>query len=144
MNLSAHVFYLYRSESPSQVFLIIIQWLLSLTKESSDQNREIILAYDNMCNLAKLKIARSPLPFQPPLDRLWLDVKKVIDVFYFKNNISPECQRQFSPAKVKEEHPHFNTPGWRADICLGPPFCPYTVLDEQSSPLILSTPYGCT
>lgn len=103
------MFYLYRSESPSQVFLIIIQWLLSLTKESSDQSREIILAYDNMCNLAKLKIARSPLPFQPPLDRLWLDVKKVIDVFHFKNHISPECQRQFSPAKVKEEHPHFNT-----------------------------------
>ena len=89
----------------------MIQWLLSLTKERSsrDQNEHIILACDNMCNLAKLKIARTPLPFQPPLDRLWLDVKNVIDVFYFRNHISSECQRLFSPAKLKEEYPDFNT-----------------------------------
>ena len=62
-----------------------------------------------MCNLAKLKIAKAPLPFQPPLDRLWLDVQKVIDVFHFKNHISPECKRQFSPATVKDKYPDFNT-----------------------------------
>lgn len=98
-----------RSESPSQVFFIIIQWLLSLAKTRGSPSGETILAYDNMCNLAKLKIAREPLPFPPPLDRLWLDTKKIIDVFHFKNHISPECKVKYSPAKLKEKNPDFNT-----------------------------------
>ena len=58
-----------RSESPSQVFLIIIQWLLSVHKSnsSSQEKSSIYLAYDNVCNLAKLKVAQSPLPFPSPL-----------------------------------------------------------------------------
>ncbi|XP_064381941.1 uncharacterized protein LOC135330880 [Halichondria panicea] len=52
---------LYRSESPSQVFLILIQWLLSLAKSRGGIGKPISLAYDNICNLAKLKAARAPL-----------------------------------------------------------------------------------
>lgn len=96
-----------RSESPSQVFFILVQWLLTLRKDSVYP--EITLAYDNMCNLAKLRVAKQPLPFPPPLDRLWLDVQKIIDVFHFKNHVSPDCRQKFSPAKMKEEHPNFNT-----------------------------------
>ena len=69
---------LFRSESPSQVFLIIIQWLVSLVKANGGRKQHVVLAYDNMCNLAKLKAAKAPLPFPPPLDKLWLDVEKVI------------------------------------------------------------------
>lgn len=97
----------YRSESPSQVFFILVQWLLSLSKEIPQS--DIILAYDNMCNLARMRIANQPLPFPPPLDRLWLDVKKIIDVFHFKNHVGIDCRSKFSPEKMKEEHPTFNT-----------------------------------
>lgn len=93
-----------RSESPSQVFLIIVQWLLTLPNVSN-----VTLAYDNMCNLAKLKVAQELLPFSPPLDRLWLDIKKIIDVFHIKNHISQDCLSKFSPVEFKQDHPTFNT-----------------------------------
>ena len=76
-----------RSESPSQVFLIRLQWLLTLVR-SQTQLSSIALEYDNMCSLAKLKVAKNPLPFAPPLNQLWLKVEKVIDVFYLKNHVS--------------------------------------------------------
>lgn len=98
-----------RSESPSQVFLILIQWLVSLVKANGGRKQHVALAYDNMCNLARINAAKAPLPFPPPLDKLWLDVEKVIDVFHFKNHISADCRKKFSPAKLKEEHPNFNT-----------------------------------
>ena len=101
--------FMYRSESPSQVFLIVIQWLLSLVRDGGGGKREIALAYDNMCNLAKLKIAREPLPFPPPLDRVWLDIHKFIDTFHLRNHVSAECHRTYSPAEFKEKHPNFNT-----------------------------------
>ena len=80
----------YRSESPSQVFVILI---LAKVKNIGDQ--DVFLAYYNMCNLAKLKVARDRLPFPPPLDKLWLNVNKVIDVFHFQNHVSAECREKF-------------------------------------------------
>ena len=64
----------FRSESPSQVFYILLQWLLSLVDSTGSTHRvpEVILAYDNMCNLARLNAAKEPLPFPAPLDQLWL------------------------------------------------------------------------
>ena len=67
----------FRSESPSQVFLILLLWLLTLVR-SQTQLPSIALVYDNMCSLAKLKVAKNPLPFAPPLDQLWLKVEKVM------------------------------------------------------------------
>lgn len=89
------------------MFFILVQWLLSLRKDCI--HHEVTLAYDNMCNLAKLRVAKQPLPFSPPLDRLWLNVNKIIDVFHFKNHVSADCRSKFSPAKMKEEHPNYNT-----------------------------------
>ena len=62
-----------------------------------------------MCNLDRLKIAKLPLPFDPPLDKLWLDITKIIDVFHFKNHTSVDCKVKYSPQKVKEDNPDFNT-----------------------------------
>ena len=62
-----------------------------------------------MCNLDRLKIAKLPLPFDPPLDKLWLDITKIIDVFHFKNHTSVDCKVKYSPQKVKEDNPNFNT-----------------------------------
>jgi len=69
----------------------------------------MILAYDNMCNLQKMKAAKALLPFSPPSDQLWMNVQKIIDVFHFKNHVSPDCKEKFSPKAVKEQHPLFDT-----------------------------------
>ena len=90
------------------MFLILLQWLLSLTK-SVGKTPPIILAYDNMCNIDRLHVAQSPLPLPSPYNGVWLGVKKIIDVFHFKNHVSPRCRELYSPAEVKESHPNFNT-----------------------------------
>ena len=97
-----------RSESPSQVFLIILQWLLTLMN-STKPPPEVVLAYDNMCNLAKLKVAQKPLPLPPPLDTAWMNVTKIIDSFHIGNHVSATCRESFSPVKLKTEHPYYNT-----------------------------------
>lgn len=81
-----------------------------MAKHSGAQRQKpVILAYDNMCNLAKLKVGQAPLPLAPPLDRLWTDVHKIIDIFHLRNHISPECHTKFSPAEVKKQYPDYNT-----------------------------------
>ena len=70
---------------------------------------DVTLAYDNICNVEKLKVAQTPLPLPSPFDKMWLGVKKVIDVFHFPNHISPHCKELFSPKKLKELNPNFNT-----------------------------------
>ena len=102
--------FVYRSESPSQVFLILVNWLLSLKKTTSlTSNSSVILAYDNMCNLQKMKAAKHPLPLPPPEKQLWANVTKIIDVFHFRNHVSPVCRDNFSPKAVKDQNPNYNT-----------------------------------
>ena len=85
-----------------------MQWLLSLTRKT-DIPPNITLAYDNMCNLQRLRVAQNPLFLPSPYDRLWMSINKVIDVFHFRNHISPVCKELFSPAKLKADNPDFNT-----------------------------------
>ena len=100
----------YRSESPSQVFLIILQWLLSMINPLNPNSKpNVTLAYDNICNLDRMKVAKHPLPLPKPLDTIWIDVTKIIDVFHFPNHVSEECKKIYSPEKVKSENPSFNT-----------------------------------
>ena len=70
---------------------------------------KVTLAYDNMCNLDRMKVAQQPLPFPSPFDKLWLNVVKIIDVFHFRNHTSKKCHSKYNPAKTKADNPHFNT-----------------------------------
>ena len=101
----------WRSESPSQVLLILIQWLLSLVKTYGGPSNlpAITLAYDNMCNIERMKITKKPLPLPAPYDKLWSRVHKIIDVFHFPNHNSTTCKERFSPVEFKQKHPNFNT-----------------------------------
>ena len=56
-----------RSESPSQLFYILIQWLL-LLHENNELIEDEILAYDCMYNLERMCASRHPLPLEPPVD----------------------------------------------------------------------------
>ena len=98
-----------RSESPSQLFYILFQWLL-LLHEKNELSEDVILAYDNMCNLERMRASRHPLPLEPPLDDNYgSKIIKIIDTFHLPNHVSEECKKKFSPDKMKEKHPHFNT-----------------------------------
>ena len=51
----------YRSESPSQVFLILLSWLYIKAKEVEDDEVEeklhnMIICYDNMCHVDGMKV----------------------------------------------------------------------------------------
>ena len=90
------------------MFFILIEWLLSIVKPSGELPK-VTLAYDNICNIDRMKVARNPLPFPAPLNRLWLDIEKIIDSFHLSNHVSTACREKYSPAKIKAENPNYNT-----------------------------------
>ncbi len=53
--------YFYSSESCSQVFTIVLAWLMTVVEDlPREEWSRIVLAYDNMCHLDSLKVARKP------------------------------------------------------------------------------------
>ena len=94
------------------MFLILLQWLLANLKTIPDPATtmsNMIIAYDNMCNLCRLKVAQRKLPFPEPFDQCWLAVQKIVDKFHHRNHIDATCKVKYSPDAVKEMHPTFNT-----------------------------------
>ena len=73
----------FRSESPSQAFMLIVQMMYSELKSLSkpEQERRLekyILCYDNICNVDALAAALEKLPLPEPLDDLWIKAKSHI------------------------------------------------------------------
>ena len=55
--------YAYRSEGPAQLFLLTLTWLIAaFGAKKRDEWKEVTVAYDNMCHLDNLKIAKKELP----------------------------------------------------------------------------------
>ena len=104
INSTHCILYCFRSESPSQVFFLLLHWLTSLQATEGPAQR--ILAYDNMCNLNRLRVTQTPLPLPPPADRAWLDLEKVIDRFHYPNHTGKTCKDKYSPAAI---NPLYNT-----------------------------------
>ena len=101
----------FRAESPGQVFLLAIHYLYRRLKDVPEEEwEEFILSYDNMCNVRRMLCARQPLPLNPPFDKLWLKVTKVIDRLHLRNHKNKQCHEIFSPEPFKEKNPHLNTP----------------------------------
>lgn len=99
----------FRSESPSQVFLIVIQWLVHILKDVPQSEwHHIVLAYDNMCHLDGLKAAKEELPLPAPFHMVWASVTKIIDSLHIKNHKDPNCQLKYHPKQVKDTNPDFN------------------------------------
>jgi hypothetical protein len=95
-----------RSESPSQVFFILLHWLSCL---DAPPDQPVTLAYDNMCNLDRLRVAQKPLPLPPPLDMAWIHLEKIIDKFHFPNHSGIVCRDKYSPESFKAQFPNYNT-----------------------------------
>lgn len=99
-----------RSESPSQVFVIVLSWLFTILKAINPLTwNKVVLAYDNMCHLDGLKAARRPLPWRAPWDKAWISISKIIDVLHMRNHKDKLCKEKYDPAPFKEELPQGNT-----------------------------------
>ncbi|CAB3993608.1 Hypothetical predicted protein [Paramuricea clavata] len=105
---------LYRSESPTQAFLIFMSWLLLKFKpmiENGLDNEEVtkaiestILSYDNMCHVDNMKICSQDLPLPAPLNLSWKLLGKVIDRLHLRNHKDPKCKKYYDPdGKVPKE-----------------------------------------
>ena len=94
--------FLFRSESPSQAFLILVLWLYLKFKpllgdgmapeELMTVMSSIIVAYDIMCHVDGLKVARVDLPFEDLLEKVWQCVGKVIDKLHIRNHKDEKCK----------------------------------------------------
>ena len=71
--------------------------------------KAVTIAYDNMCHLNNLRVARLPLPLPDDLKYIWLDVNKVIDDFHMKNHRDPSCKKKYSTDDLREAKPDLNT-----------------------------------
>ena len=105
-----------RSESPTQAFLVMVLWLYRKFKplldagmpeqELVEKMSTLIIAYDNMCHVDGMNIAKQPLPFPAPLDNMWMSVQKVIDRLHIRNH-KGACTTTYNPEdKIPKE---FNT-----------------------------------
>lgn len=98
-----------RSESPSQVFIIVLSWLIEILKHiPEDQWGDIVVSYDNMCHLDAMRAAQEPLPLPAPYSKMWKSVTKVIDELHIKNHRDKNCHQKYHPKIVKEKHPNYN------------------------------------
>ena len=103
-------FLLLRSESPSQVFIIVLSWLCVVLKNINPANwSNIFLAYDNMCHLDGLRAAKNLLPWCSLWDKAWMSVKKIIDRLHISNHKDKKCKEKYDPSTLKEEIPNGNT-----------------------------------
>ena len=69
---------IHRSESPSQVLLIVLVWLFEVLKDIPPENwPEVVLAYDAMCKLDGMKVCSKPLPLPEPFNKMWMKITKV-------------------------------------------------------------------
>ena len=100
---------IYKSESPTQVVLLMIKHLqLSLQNISPENWHKIFLVYDNMCNVDRLRMLRDPLPLEGEFSNIWQKVTKCIDSLHISNHKRPECKVKYAPEKVKNEIPEAN------------------------------------
>ncbi len=92
------------------MFLLALCWLVAaFGKKTREEWRQVTLAYDNMCHLNNLKVARRPLPLPGNLRFIWQDINKIIDDLHLNNHKDPTCHEQYSSKSIREANPDFNT-----------------------------------
>ena len=100
---------LYKSEGPLQVSLLMIKYLMKRLSETNPKHwYKHYINYDNICNVARLKLLQGLLDLPDPFSSIWQDVGKVIDPLHIKNHKNPECHEKYNPDIVKSEIPNAN------------------------------------
>ena len=133
---------LFRSESPSQVFLITIEWLYQiLSNKPVEEWHNVILAYDNMCHLDSLRVAAKELPLPHPYSEMWLRITKIIDSLHIRNHKDPRCIARYDPKKVKESRPKLNIMAAEQTFVWASRY-KKIVCSMGKTPFILPSPHG--
>lgn len=95
----------YRSESAGQVFLFLLAWLfITVEKIQVESWSSLFLAYDNMCQVNRMRVAQAELPLPPPFNKMWLMINKIIDELHIRNHVS-QCQELMHPKQFGEMYP---------------------------------------
>jgi len=106
--------HIYRSESLSQAALFVIAFFLMKFRELQESqwaSQKFYLSYDNMRQLANMKIWRSPLPLTDKegsrlniLSNMWTqNITKIIDVLHINNHKRESCKTLYNPDLMKNE-----------------------------------------
>ena len=100
---------IYRAENSLQVAFILLKYLtIKLEGKTESELEGFFVSYDNICNLARLKLLKNPLPLEAPMDNLWTSINKIIDDLHIKNHRREECQELYNPSIVREVFPDVN------------------------------------
>ena len=88
------------------MFLLAIHYLYRRLKDIPEEQWEnFILSYDNMCNVCRMVGAKKPLPLEPPFDKMWFKITKVIDRLHLRNHKNKLCHEIAAKGKVSSlEH----------------------------------------
>ncbi len=62
-----------------------------------------------MCHVDGMKVAKKPLPWSAPYDKMWSSINKVIDSLHIRNHKDAKCKENYDPIKLKEQLPGMNT-----------------------------------
>lgn len=99
-----------KRQGPSQPFLIMLNWLIAVLKGLDPSTWcQLYLAYDNMCHVDGMRIAKKPLPLPQPYSHMWLKINKIIDSLHISNHKDSNCKLKYDPLSLKEELPDVNT-----------------------------------
>ena len=90
--------------------MILVKFLQNkLRTVPPDKWQDVFIAYDNMCNVDRMRVAKQELDLPPPYNKMWMTVSKIIDSFHLKNHKRKEGHEVYNPKKLKDIHPTFNT-----------------------------------
>lgn len=90
--------------------MLVVLWLIcQFGSKGRDIWKTLTIAYDNMCQLNNLRVARQPLPLPDELKFIWMDVNKVIDYFHIKNHCDTSCKKKYSTETLRKANPDVNT-----------------------------------
>ena len=89
-------------------FILLKYLTLKLKGKTESELEGFFVSYDNICNLARLKLLKNPLPLDPPLDKMWTSINKIIDDLHLKNHRREACQELYNPSIVREVFPDVN------------------------------------
>ena len=105
ISINSSIFF--RSESPTQAFLVTMLWLYRKFKKMQEEGHcdeeiceamsSVCLSYDNMCHMDGLNIAKEDLPLPKPFDKAWKSVSKVIDRLHLRNHVDKRCHELYNP-----------------------------------------------
>ena len=91
---------MYNSESISQVYGVIIEYLDQLPEEERKCLKDLI--YDDNCHMAKFALKNAKVNPNELTNFLANDVRKTIDKFHFINHIDEWCIQHCDPNKIDD------------------------------------------